>query len=245
MNLVFLRHGLSEWNISNKFTGWVDVPLHKDGIEEAEQAKKTIEKEGFKPDKVYTSYLERAQKTAQIVSNVEYIKDWRLNERHYGALQGLDKKETALKYGEAKVHEWRRGYHTKPPLLSDHSKNNSIELSNYNDLNIEIPLGESLEDVVNRVGSILKAILEDALYGNVLVVAHGNSIRAMVKLIENISDENIVKLNIPTCIPLAFNVKGSLIPKDNYVERIGYLGDKKDVLLATKEVEQQSKINNK
>ena len=106
-------------------------------------------------------------------------------------------------------------------------------------------MGESLEDVVNRVGSILKAILEDALYGNVLVVAHGNSIRAMVKLLENISDEDIVKLNIPTCIPLAFNVKGSLIAKENYVERIGYLGDKKDVLLATKEVEQQTKINNK
>ena len=111
-------------------------------------------------------------------------------------MQGLDKKETALKYGEEKVNEWRRGYHTKPPLLLEHSKNNSIELSNYNDLNIEIPLGESLEDVVNRVVPILKAILDEALNENVLVVAHGNSIRAMVKLIENISHEDLSLIHI-------------------------------------------------
>ena len=242
MNLIFLRHGLSEWNMLNKFTGWVDVPLHKDGIEEAEKAKEIIKDEGFRPDKVYTSYLDRAQKTAEIVSKIEYIKDWRLNERHYGSLQGLDKKETVLKYGEKKVHEWRRGYKTKPPLLKAGSHNMETTIESYSDLDIEIPLGESLEDVVLRVKPIMEIILEESLSSKLLVVAHGNSIRAMLKLIEGISDEGIVKINIPTCIPLAFNVTGSL--KENGIKRIGYLGNKEDVLSATKEVELQTKINN-
>ncbi len=242
MNLIFLRHGLSEWNMLNKFTGWVDVPLHKDGIEEAEKAKKIIEDEGFSADKVYTSYLDRAQKTAEIVSNIEYIKDWRLNERHYGSLQGLDKKDTVLEYGEKKVYEWRRGYKAKPPLLKDGSHNIDTSPESYAELGIEVPLGESLEDVVRRVKPIMEIILEDALSSKVLVVAHGNSIRAMLKLIEGISDEGIVKINIPTCIPLAFNVTGSF--KENGIKRIGYLGNKEEILSATKEVELQTKLNN-
>lgn len=243
MNLIFLRHGLSEWNIENKFTGWVDISLHQKGIEEAKKARDIILESNFIPDIVYTSYLERSIQTAKIVSDKEFKKDWRLNERHYGALQGLNKKETSKKYGEAIVHEWRRGFDTRPPLLSVDSPYNQENIEIYKDLDIVIPLGESLKDVLKRVKPLLEQIINEASSKKVLVVAHGNSIRAIIKIIENISDDKITSVNIPTCVPLAFNVDE--LNKEKVIQRIGYLGNEEDILSATKEVEQQSHLNKK
>ena len=243
MNLIFLRHGLSQWNLENKFSGWIDVPLASEGIAEAKQAKQLLKENSFVPDIVYTSYLKRAQQTAELICNLDYIKDWRLNERHYGSLQGLDKKETSIKFGEDQVFLWRRSYSTTPPLLDENSLDNPNFAKMYQTINESLPLGESLHDVVIRVKPMLDKIIKTALNKKVLVVAHGNSIRAILKIIENIPDDEISKVNIPTCIPLAFNV--SLKSDEMTVKRIGYLADKEHVLYATKEVAQQSQINNK
>ena len=159
-----------------------------------------------------------------------------IRDRHYGALQGLDKIDTAKKYGEKQVHEWRRGYKTKPPLIEKDSKFDPRQDKAYEDIDIALPLGESLEDVVARVESTLNEIIELSENKNVLVVAHGNSIRAMLKTIENISDDSIVEVNIPTGIPLAFNINNDKITK------IGYLGDQETIEELEKEIEQQSKI---
>ena len=243
MNLIFLRHGLSQWNLENKFTGWVDVPLAKEGIEEATRAKDLLKENSFVPDVVYTSYLKRAQQTADIVCDIDYIKDWRLNERHYGSLQGLDKKETASKYGEEQVFLWRRSYSTPPPLLDKDSSENPNTSIMYQDIKEALPLGESLHDVRVRVEPTLDKIVASTQNNIVLVVAHGNSIRAILKILENISDDEISHVNIPTCIPLVYNI--SVKSGQRVVKRAGYLGDSEDVLNATKEVEQQSQINNK
>jgi len=243
MNVIFLRHGLSQWNLENKFTGWVDVPLAKEGLEEANKAKELLKENNFEPGVVYTSYLKRAHQTADIVCDIEYIMDWRLNERHYGSLQGLDKKETAIKYSEEQVFLWRRSYSTTPPLLDKDSLENPNTSTMYQDIEEVLPLGESLHDVRVRVEPILDKILASAQSNKVLVVAHGNSIRAIQKILENIPDDEISHVNIPTCIPLAFDV--SVKSGKRVVKRIGYLGDSEEVLRATKEVEQQSQINNK
>ena len=206
MNLIFLRHGLSQWNLENKFTGWVDVPLATEGIEEANKAKYLLIENSFVPDVVYTSYLIRAQQTAKIICDIDYIRDWRLNERHYGSLQGLDKKETASKYGEDQVFLWRRSYSTPPPLLDEDSSENPNTLIMYQDIKETLPLGESLHDVRIRVEPVLDKILDSAQNKRVLVVAHGNSIRAILKILENIPDDEISHLNIPTGIPLGFNI---------------------------------------
>ena len=243
MNLVFLRHGLSQWNLENKFTGWIDVPLAEQGAVEAYEAKKVLQENEFTPDIVFTSYLKRAQQTAKIVSDLQFIKDWRLNERHYGNLQGLDKKETVKKYGEDQVFLWRRSYSTRPPILSEGSPDNPNISEVYKDISTNLPLCESLEDVVIRIKPILETIINNAVDKNVLVVAHGNSIRAMLKIIENIDDNQICNLNIPTGIPLGFYVvKNS---KKMSVKRVGYLGDSEAISKATKEVEQQLQINEK
>ena len=246
MNLVFIRHGQSIWNLENKFTGWVDVGLNNKGIQEAINAGKTLINKKFKPEICFTSYLSRSIDTStnllnqysnNFINEVEIIKRWQLNERHYGSLQSLDKIQIAKKYGESQVHQWRRGYKTKPPLVEIGSKFDPKQDKNYKDLDFELPLGESLEDVVVRVQSTLDEIIQLSQNGyKVLVVAHGNSIRAMLKIIENISDESIVKVNIPTGIPLAFNINNDKITK------IGYLGDQKAIEELEKEVEQQSKI---
>ena len=243
MNLIFLRHGLSKWNLENKFTGWIDVSLARQGIVEANQAKNILEESNFNPDVVFTSFLKRAQQTAQIVTDVQFIKDWRLNERHYGALQGLDKKETVKKYGEDQVFLWRRSYLTKPPILPEDSPDNPNNLEMYEDIKTKLPLCESLEDVVIRIKPVLKKILNNSVDMNVLVVAHGNSIRAILKIIENIENKEISDINIPTGIPLAFNVEE--VSNKKSIQRIGYLGNPKDVFKATKEVEQQSQIKEK
>ena len=245
MNLVFVRHGQSIWNLKNKFTGWVDIDLSDKGIQEAIKAGKTLIEYNFIPEICFTSYLNRSIETLNnllneyeptLVSEISIFKRWQLNERHYGALQGLDKIDTAKKYGEKQVLEWRRGYKTKPPLIKKDSKFDPNHDKAYEDIEITLPLGESLEDVVTRVESTLNEIMELSKNKNVLVVAHGNSIRAMLKTIENISDKSIVEVNIPTGIPLAFNIN------NDKITRIGYLGDQEIIEELEKEIEQQSKI---
>jgi len=244
MNLVFVRHGQSIWNLDNKFTGWVDVGLTEKGIEEAINAGKTLIENNFIPEICFTSYLIRSIETTNYLlqqydnslnHEVSVIKRWQINERHYGALQSLNKVETAKKYGEEQVHEWRRGYKTKPPLVDKDSKFNPNKNELYKDIRNDLPLGESLEDVVSRVETTLKEIIKLSKNKSVLVVAHGNSIRAMLKIIENISDKSIVEVNIPTGIPLAFNINNDKITK------IGYLGDKQVIEELEKEVKQQLK----
>ena len=245
MNLVFVRHGQSIWNLENKFTGWVDVGLSPNGIQEASDAGKTLIQEKFIPDVCFTSFLKRSIDTAEILlnnydhnlkDNIQLIKDWRLNERHYGSLQGLNKSETAEKYGEEKVHEWRRSFETQPPLVNVNTEFDPNNDDAYKEINTQLPLGESLKDVVARVEKSLQVIMDKVKNNNVLVVAHGNSIRAILKIIENISDKDIVSVNIPTGIPLAFNVD------NDKISRIGYLGEKEQIKKLQKEVEQQSRI---
>ena len=239
--LILTRHGQSTWNAENRFTGWVDVDLSEKGILEAKKSGQLIKNLNINIDVSYTSFLKRAIKTLTAILQensleLKFNTSWELNERHYGALQGLDKIDTAKKYGEKQVHEWRRGYKTKPPLIEKDSKFDPGQDEAYEDIDIALPLGESLEDVVARVESTLNEIIELSENKNVLVVAHGNSIRAMLKTIENISDDSIVEVNIPTGIPLAFNINNDKITK------IGYLGDQETIEELEKEIEQQSKI---
>ena len=245
MNLVFVRHGQSIWNLENKFTGWVDVGLSEKGIQEAIKAGKTLIENEFIPEICFTSYLSRSIETSNnildqydtsLINEISVFKRWQLNERHYGALQSLDKIETAEKYGEKQVHEWRRGYKTKPPLVEKDSLFDPKQDQAYKDIDIDLPLGESLEDVVSRVEPILNEIVHLSENKSVLVVAHGNSIRAILKIIEKISDKSIVEVNIPTGIPLAFNIN------NDKITNIGYLGDQEVIDELKKEVEQQSKL---
>ena len=246
MNLVFVRHGQSIWNLENRFTGWVDVGLSEKGEEEAIQAGITLKDLEFIPEICLTSFLERSKTTANLIlknlnsehsSKLERKEIWQLNERHYGSLQGLNKLETSKEYGENQVHLWRRSFTTVPPLAepgSEHDPNINIV---YKGIDNQLPLGESLKDVVERVSLTLKNILESAIKSKILVVAHGNSIRAMVKILDNLTDSEIVDVNIPTGIPLAYNIN------ESSVKKIGYLEDKNKLLKLEKEVELQSKLN--
>lgn len=246
MNLVFVRHGQSIWNLENRFTGWVDVGLSEKGEEEAIQAGITLKDLEFIPEICLTSFLERSKTTANLIlknlnsehsSKLERKEIWQLNERHYGSLQGLNKLETSKEYGENQVHLWRRSFTTVPPLAepgSEHDPNINIV---YKGIDNQLPLGESLKDVVERVSLTLKNILESAIKSKILVVAHGNSIRAMVKILDNLTDSEIVDVNIPTGIPLAYNIN------ESSVKKIGYLEDKNKLLKLQKEVELQSKLN--
>ena len=246
MNLVFVRHGQSIWNLENRFTGWVDIGLSDKGEEEAIQAGKTLKEINFIPEICMTSFLERSKTTANLILKnlntehsleVETKEIWQLNERHYGSLQGLNKLETSKKYGENQVHLWRRSFTTVPPLAepgSEHDPNINIV---YKEIDKQLPLGESLKDVVDRVSLTLKNILESAIKSKILVVAHGNSIRAMLKILDSLTDSEIVDVNIPTGIPLAYNIN------ESSVEKIGYLEDENKLLKLQKEVELQSKLN--
>ena len=246
MNLVFVRHGQSIWNLENRFTGWVDVGLSEKGEEEAIQAGITLKDLEFIPEICLTSFLERSKTTANLIlknlnsehsSKLERKEIWQLNERHYGSLQGLNKLETSKEYGENQVHLWRRSFTTVPPLAepgSEHDPNINIV---YKGIDNQLPLGESLKDVVERVSLTLKNILESAIKSKILVVAHGNSIRAMAKILDNLTDSEIVDVNIPTGIPLAYNIN------ESSVKKIGYLEDKNKLLKLQKEVELQSKLN--
>ena len=246
MNLVFVRHGQSIWNLENRFTGWVDVGLSDKGQEEAIQAGKTLKDRNFIPEICMTSFLKRSKSTASLIIEnlncedpleIERKEIWQLNERHYGSLQGLNKLETTKKYGEDQVHLWRRSFTTVPPLAEPGSEYDPNTNLVYKGIDNELPLGESLKDVVDRVSITLNNILESAIKTNTLVVAHGNSIRAMVKILDDLSDSEIVDVNIPTGIPLAYNIT------ESSVEKIGYLEDEKILIKLQKEVELQSKLN--
>lgn len=217
--IVFVRHGQSEWNALNKFTGWMDVDLSEAGLKEAHEAGRKIKEAGIEFDMAFTSVLKRAIKTCQIVLEdsdqlwVPEIKSWRLNERHYGALQGLNKKATADKYGVEQVQLWRRSYDTLPPLLKPNDPNSALNDRRYANLQKRVvPMGENLETTLERVipfweDQIAPAILDTK---TVLVAAHGNSLRALAKYIEEISDEDIMELDIPTGQPLVYELNDEL-----------------------------------
>lgn len=212
MYLVLIRHGESEWNKENRFTGWTDVELSEKGIKEAKEAGKYLKEKGIDFNVAYTSYLKRAQHTLDLVLESinkpdEIVKAWQLNERHYGALQGLNKDEMRKKYGKEQVEIWRRSYAVRPLLLEEDDKRNPKFDPLYEDVDENLlPLGESLEDTCNRVVPYYEEKIKLDLESNknVLVVAHGNSLRALIKYIENISDEDIVHLEIPTGVPIIY-----------------------------------------
>ena len=215
MKLVLIRHGESAWNLENRFTGWKDVDLSPKGIEEAKAAGKILKEMNLVFDVAYTSYLKRAIKTLNIVLEemdelyIPVYKSWRLNERHYGALQGLNKAETAKKYGDEQVHIWRRSFDIAPPSIDKDSEYYPKSDRRYADLpDSEIPLGESLKDTIARVlpywhSDISKSLQEGK---NVIVAAHGNSLRALIKYLLNISNEDILNLNLVTGKPMVFEI---------------------------------------
>lgn len=219
MELVFIRHGQSEWNAKNLFTGWRDVKLSEQGIAEAQAAGRKLAEAGYEFDIAFTSVLTRAIKTCNLVleeSNqlfVPQIKTWRLNERHYGALQGMDKKQTAEKYGDEQVHIWRRSYDTLPPLLSRDDEFSAHKDRRYAGLPADvIPDGENLKVTLERVLPFWEDQIAPALLSGkrVLVAAHGNSLRALAKHIEGISDADIMGLEIPTGQPLVYKLDNDL-----------------------------------
>ena len=244
--LVLLRHGESKWNLENRFTGWTDVGLTNKGIDEARQCGIELKKQGFSFDVGYTSFLKRAKHTLDIclnemnLSNLPIHFDWRLNERHYGALQGLNKSDTALKYGDDQVLEWRRSYNIRPPSLKKDDPRQSKFEDKYSNIDQKlIPLTECLKDTVNRFLPLWKnEISKDIINGKkVIIAAHGNSLRALVKLLDNISDEEIVNINIPTGIPLIYELNHDLKAINNF-----YLGDEKVIASQISKVSQQAKI---
>ncbi len=229
--LVMIRHGESIWNKENLFTGWTDVDLSENGRNEAILAGKLLKKNGYSFDVCYTSYLKRAIHTANYVLEqldeewIPVIKTWKLNERHYGALQGLNKSETAEKYGEEQVKIWRRSFDVRPPALDTSDERNPARQPMYKNIDkSELPLCESLKDTIARVIPYYEAAIKNDIAAgkNVLITAHGNSLRALVMYIDNISEKNIVELNIPTGVPLVYELDDEFKPITHY-----YLGDKR------------------
>lgn len=213
--IIFLRHGQSQWNLENRFTGWTDVDLSEKGREEARNAGKAIVKAGLKPEYYFTSVLKRAIHTLQLAAGemdrewVPVFKDWHLNERHYGALQGLNKAETAKKYGDEQVHIWRRSYDVQPPALKPVDPRYPGNEEKYASLSAdELPLTESLKDAIQRVRPCWEERIAPALslYDTVMVVAHGNSIRAMAMMLQHLSPEEVMNLEIPTGKPWVFTL---------------------------------------
>ena len=243
--LVLLRHGESQWNLENRFTGWTDVDLTEKGEEEARESGKLLKEEGFQFDVAHTSVLKRANRTMEICldemgdDNIIIKYNWRLNERHYGALQGLNKAETAKKYGDEQVLIWRRSYSTPPPQLDSDDERHPRFDKRYSDLAPnELPASECLKDTVDRFLPYWhESIKPDIESGNqVLIVAHGNSLRALVKYLDAVSDEDIVSLNIPTGVPLVYELDQNLKSIKNY-----YLGDQEAIAKKTAEVADQGK----
>lgn len=219
MKLVLLRHGQSEWNKLNLFTGWKDVDLSERGVEEAKSAGRKLKEAGIEFDIAYTSYLKRAIKTLNIALEemdslyIETVKTWRLNERHYGALQGLNKKETAEKYGDEQVHIWRRSFDIAPPLMDKDDENSAHRDKKYRDFPQDvIPDGESLKLTLERTLPFFMDEIGPSLIAgkNVLVAAHGNSLRSITKYIENISDEEITSVEIATGEPIVYTLDENL-----------------------------------
>jgi 2,3-bisphosphoglycerate-dependent phosphoglycerate mutase len=243
--LVLIRHGESTWNLENRFTGWTDVDLTTLGIEQAKEAGRLLRAEGFEFDVAYTSVLKRATRTLWLVLDemdrtwLPVVNDWRLNERHYGALQGLNKAEVARQYGDAQVLQWRRSYDTPPPALAPADPRCERGDLRYAKLPPEqVPLTECLKDTVARVMPFWNEALAPAIRAGkrVVLAAHGNSIRALVKYLDNISDADIVGLNIPNGIPLVYELDENLKPIRHY-----YLGDAEAAAKAAAAVAAQGK----
>jgi 2,3-bisphosphoglycerate-dependent phosphoglycerate mutase len=243
--VVLLRHGESTWNKENRFTGWTDVDLSEKGIQEAHQAGQTLKKEGYTFDTAYTSVLKRAIRTLWITLDemdlmwIPVIRNWRLNERHYGALQGLNKAETAQKFGEEQVKIWRRSYDIQPPALEKSDERFPGKDPRYSDLNDnELPLTECLKDTVARFVPYWEEIITTSIKQkkNVLITAHGNSLRALVKYLDNIPEKEIVELNIPTGIPLVYELDDNLKSIRSY-----YLGNPEEIAKAATAVANQGK----
>ncbi len=243
--VVLLRHGESEWNKKNLFTGWTDVDLTDKGREEAANAGKLMLEEGLVFDVAYTSVLKRAINTLHIALAemdllwIPEIKNWRLNERHYGALQGLNKAETAEKYGDEQVMLWRRSYDVPPPALTKDDERYPGHDPRYADLTEEeLPLTESLKETVARFVPYWENEIVPTIKSGkrVIIAAHGNSLRALVKYLDNVSEAEIVKLNIPTGVPLVYELDDNLKPIKHY-----YLGDQEKIQAAINAVANQTK----
>jgi len=244
--LVLLRHGESIWNMQNRFTGWTDVDLSEKGISEAKKAGQVLKEQGYSFDIAYTSVLKRAIRTLWIVLDemdlmwIPVYRSWRLNERHYGALQGLNKADTAARYGEKQVLTWRRSYDIQPPGLEKCDEDYPGNAPRYQDLDEkDIPLTECLKDTVERFLPYWHETLSPAVKSGkkVIIAAHGNSLRALVKYLDNINDQDIVKLNIPTGIPLVYELDAKLKPLKSY-----YLGDSEEIEKAMQSVANQGKL---
>lgn len=243
--IVLLRHGESTWNKENRFTGWTDVDLSERGLSEAKDAAVTLKEAGYNFDIAYTSVLKRAIRTLWLTLDgldlmwIPVIRSWRLNERHYGALQGLNKAETAAKFGEQQVLTWRRSYNIQPPALESSDERFPGHDPRYKNLTKEqLPLTECLKDTVARVLPFWHETIAPSIKSGqqVLVAAHGNSIRAMVKYLDNIPEDEIVGLNIPTGLPLVYELDHDLKPIKNY-----YLGDPEKIQAAIESVANQGK----
>lgn len=243
--LVLLRHGESTWNKENRFTGWTDVDLSEKGVEEGKKAGKVLNDNGYEFNLAFTSVLKRAIKTLFYTLNamdllwIPVIKSWRLNERHYGALQGLDKSETAAKHGEEQVKIWRRAYDIAPPALEKNDPRFPGNAAAYKDLDPrDLPATECLKDTVARfIPYWENTIAPEIKKGKkVIIAAHGNSLRALVKYLDNVSDKDILELNIPTGMPLVYELDTNLKPIKHY-----YLGDPEEVAKAMAAVANQGK----
>jgi 2,3-bisphosphoglycerate-dependent phosphoglycerate mutase len=240
--LVLLRHGESQWNRENRFTGWTDVDLSEAGVAEARKAGRTLKAEGYAFDIAYTSVLKRAVRTLWLALDeldqmwLPVVKDWRLNERHYGGLQGLNKAEMAAQYGDQQVLVWRRSYDTPPPSLNSDDPRYEGRDPRY--AGIQVPLTECLKDTVARVVPYWEQVIAPAVRSGkrVLVAAHGNSLRALVKHLDGISDDEIVGLNIPTAAPLVYELDDRLKPLKHY-----YLGDAEEIARRAAAVAAQGK----
>ena len=246
VKLVLLRHGESLWNLENRFTGWTNVDLTPQGEQEARDAGQILMAEKYEFDIIHTSVLTRAIRTMEIclkemdISDVPIMYNWRLNERHYGALQGLNKAETAEKFGEEQVHTWRRSYDTPPPELDMDDERHPRFDERYKNMSAEdLPATECLKDTVERFLPYWHEQIAPDIKSEkkVLIVAHGNSIRALVKYLDNISDEEIVGLNIPTGVPLVYELDDNLQAIKHY-----YLGDQEEIAKKAAAVAAQGKV---
>jgi len=243
--LVLIRHGESTWNLENRFTGWTDVDLTPTGVEQAKTAGRLLKAEGFQFDVAYTSVLKRAIRTLYLALDemdatwLPVVKSWRLNERHYGGLQGLNKADMAKQYGDEQVLIWRRSYDTPPPVLEANDPRSERSDPRYARLDpAQVPLTECLKDTVDRVMPFWNESMAPAIKAGkrIVVAAHGNSIRALVKYLDNIGDDDIVGVNIPNGIPLVYELDDNLKPIRHY-----YLGDAEAAAKAAAAVASQGK----
>ena len=245
MKLVLIRHGESEWNKLNLFTGWADVELSEKGVEEAKAAGKLLKEEGYDFDVCYTSYLKRAIHTLNYTLEgldrewLPVIKDWRLNERHYGALQGLNKAETAKKYGNEQVHIWRRSFDIAPPALEPADERCPANQAAYRNVDKAVlPYTESLKETIERAVPYFENVIKKDMEAGkrVIIAAHGNSLRSLVKYFDNMSSEEIMEVNIPTAVPLVYEFDDNFKVINKY-----YLGNQEELRKKMESVANQGK----